>query len=176
MRRCCPQEVNIKACLPAGREGVSMPRKSQRKKTQKVASKKKAARSKSRLSKKETAVFKKALIKEKISILQGMNHITNETLKKSQRDASGDLSGYAYHMADMASDVYERDLLLKLASGERELLFKIDEALNRMSEGVYGTCADCDKKISKTRLRAVPHALHCLDCQEKEEKGIVNKK
>ena len=147
-----------------------MPKKIQRKKTRKVANKKKTARSKSRLSKKEMAIFKKALIKEKINIFQGMNHLTSETLKKSQRDASGDLSGYAYHMADMASDVYERDLLLKLASGERDLLFKIDEALNRISEGAYGTCADCDKKISKTRLRAIPHTVHCLECQEKEEK------
>ncbi len=99
-----------------------------------------------------------------------MNHLTNETLKKSQREASGDLSGYAYHMADMASDVYQRDFLLQLASGERELLFKIDEALKRMDEGEYGICLNCKKKIAKTRLKAVPRATHCHSCQEKEEK------
>jgi len=125
---------------------------------------------KSKMNKKDTNIFYKLLIKEKINLLKGINQLTNETLKKSQREASGDLSGYTYHMADMASDVYERDLLLQLASGERELLFKIDDALRRIEEGEYGCCVDCEKKISKTRLKAIPHASHCLVCQEKEEK------
>ena len=110
------------------------------------------------------------LIKKKISLLEGINDLTNETLKKSLREASGDLSGYSYHMADMASDVYERDFLLQLASGEREILFKIDDALRRIKEGEYGFCRDCGRKIGKTRLKAIPYAACCRDCQEKEEK------
>jgi len=126
---------------------------------------------KNKLSKKDSKPFRDLLIKEKISLLEGMNHLTNETLKKSQREASGDLSGYAYHMADMASDVYQRDFLLQLASGERELLFKIDEALKRIDEGEYGVCLSCEKKISKTRLKAIPRTAYCRGCQEKEEKN-----
>ena len=121
-------------------------------------------------SKQDIKMLKGLLIKEKISLLNGINHIKKETLKKSQREASGDLSGYAYHMADMASDVYERDLLLKLASGEREFLLQIDEALKRIEEGEYGICLECKKKITKTRLKAIPHTSHCRTCQEKEEK------
>ena len=123
-----------------------------------------------KFSKRDIAAFKKMLIKEKINLLKGINHLRNETLKKSQREASGDLSGYAYHMADMASDVYERDLLLQLASGERELLLRIDEALKRIEEGEFGFCLDCKKRIGKTRLRAIPHTSYCRACQEKEEK------
>ena len=126
---------------------------------------------KSKITKAEMKIYKALLIKEKISMLKGITHITNETLKKSQREASGDLSGYAYHMADMASDVYERDLLLQLASGERELLYKIDDALTRIEEGTYGFCVNCEKKISKTRLKAIPQASYCRACQEKEEKS-----
>ena len=125
---------------------------------------------KNKLNKKELKPFRDLLIKEKISLLEGMNHLTSETLKKSQRESSGDLSGYAYHMADMASDVYQRDFLLQLASGERELLFKIDEALKRVDDGEYGICLSCKKKISKIRLKTIPHAAHCHSCQEKEEK------
>lgn len=124
----------------------------------------------SKFSKKDITVFKNLLVKKKINLLKGINHLRNETLKKSQREASGDLSGYAYHMADMASDVYERDLLLQLASGERELLLRIDEALKRIEVGEFGFCLDCKKKIAKTRLRAIPHTAHCRTCQEKEEK------
>jgi len=126
---------------------------------------------KSKITKAEMKIYKALLIKEKISMLKGITHITSETLKKSQREASGDLSGYAYHMADMASDVYERDLLLQLASGERELLYKIDDALTRIEEGTYGFCVNCEKKISKTRLKAIPQASYCRACQEKEEKN-----
>ena len=123
-----------------------------------------------KLNKKDVKIFKDLLVKEKINLLKDINHLTNETLKKSLRDASGDLSGYAYHMADMASDVYERDFLLQLAAGERELLLKIDEALRRIEKGEYGFCMDCKKKIAKTRLKAIPHAAYCHGCQEKVEK------
>jgi len=125
---------------------------------------------KNKLSKKDVKIFKDLLIKKKISLFKDMSHLTNDTLKKSLRDASGDLSGYAYHMADMASDVYERDFLLQLAAGEREAFLEIDEALRRIKDAEYGYCLNCKKKIKKTRLKAVPHAPHCHSCQEKEEK------
>ena len=137
-------------------------------KKQKTANRK--TQKKPKPSKKDTKIYKNLLIKEKINLLKGINSLTNETLKKSLREASGDLSGYSYHMADMASDVYERDFLLQLAEGERELLFKIDEALQRIEEGEYGICQECGKKVAKTRLKAIPQAANCRDCQEKEEK------
>ena len=126
-----------------------------------------------KLTKKELKVYRDVLIKERASILKGLSHITNETLKKSQREASGDLSGYSYHMADMASDVHQQDLLLKLASGEREHILTIEEAIRRVDDGEYGVCMGCDKKISKIRLKAMPTASYCRECQEKEEKGRV---
>lgn len=125
---------------------------------------------KNKLNKKDVKRFKDLLVKKKINLLQGITQLTNATLKKSQREASGDLSGYAYHMADMASDVYERDFLLQLASGERDLLLKIDEALRRIEDGEYGSCLNCKKNIAKTRLKAIPHTSYCRACQEKEEK------
>ncbi len=124
----------------------------------------------SKMGKKELKSFKDLLIKKKINLLREMNHLTSGTLKKSQRETSGDLSGYSYHMADMASDVYERDFLLQLAEGEREFLFKIDDALKRIEEGEYGWCLGCKKKISKIRLKAISHTAYCRLCQEKKEK------
>jgi len=46
----------------------------------------------------------------------------------------------------------------------------IDEALLRIDEGRYGTCEDCEEKISLGRLNAVPFALRCVDCQEQHER------
>ena len=89
---------------------------------------------------------------------------------KSQKEASGDLSGYSYHMADMASDSYDRELSLNIASEEQEIIYEIDEALKRIEEGKYGKCLSCNKRIPVKRLTAVPYAKYCIQCQSKEEK------
>lgn len=120
--------------------------------------------------KKEFEKYKKLLLKERIEILGGVDKISEETLKKSQRDASGDISGYAFHMADMATDNYDREFSLGIAEGERETIAKIDDALKRIKDSTYGKCLGCNKNILKRRLAAVPHAEYCKKCQEKEEK------
>jgi RNA polymerase-binding transcription factor len=48
-------------------------------------------------------------------------------------------------------------------------LAKIDEALHRLENGVYGACAECGQEISEARLTAVPFATLCRDCQERQE-------
>lgn len=50
-----------------------------------------------------------------------------------------------------------------------ETLRKIDEALRRLEQGRYGACALCDTEIAEARLRALPFADLCRDCQEREE-------
>ena len=93
------------------------------------------------------------------------------TLNKSSKDASGDLSGYSFHMADMATDLYDREFSLELAEGERKILYSLDDAIKRIDEGAYGKCHLCGQSISKQRLKAMPQAEHCIECQEKEEKS-----
>jgi RNA polymerase-binding protein DksA len=116
------------------------------------------------------AKFKKLLLKKREEILNEINNIAKENLK-SQKEASGDLSGYAYHMADMASDTFDRELSLNIASGEQEIIYEIDEALKRIEEGKYGRCISCNKKIPVKRLTALPYAKYCIQCQSKEEKN-----
>ena len=118
--------------------------------------------------KREAAKFKKLLLEKREDILNEINNIARENLK-SQKEASGDLSSYSYHMADMASDSYDRELSLNIASGEQEVIYEIDEALKRIGEGKYGKCLSCNKKIPVRRLKAVPYAKHCIQCQSKEE-------
>lgn len=109
-------------------------------------------------------------MKMKESILDEIKSISEDTLKKSQKDASGDISGYTYHMADVATDTYDREFSLGLASNERQLLYELDEAMKKMEEGTFGICEECKTLISKTRLKAVPFARLCVKCQEKKEK------
>ena len=72
-------------------------------------------------------------------------------------------------MADVATDMYDREFTLGLAANDRELLYQVNEALGRIEEGNYGLCVACKKPIPATRLKAIPHAQTCLKCQELRE-------
>ena len=50
-----------------------------------------------------------------------------------------------------------------------ETLDKIDAALQRLGEGTYGDCVECGAKIAGPRLRALPFAVRCRDCEEARE-------
>jgi len=121
------------------------------------------------MNKLELEKYKKLLIDVREAINGDINHIAKENLK-SQKESSGDLSGYSFHMADMASDSYDRELSLNIAGGEQEVIYEIDDALKRMEEGKFGSCISCGKKIPQKRLNAVPYAKYCIQCKSKEEK------
>lgn len=125
---------------------------------------------KKKFNKKELADFRKLILKRKEEILAEIKHISDDTLKKSQKDASGDISGYTYHMADVATDTYDREFSLRLASDERKLVYELDDALKKIEEGTFGICEECKSFITKTRLKAIPSARLCVRCQEKNEK------
>ena len=122
-----------------------------------------------RMPKKELNKYRALLVKEREKIGGGINHITQDALKTSQREASGDLSGYSFHMADVASDNYEVEFSLGRASDEQDILYTIDEALKRVKDGSYGSCTQCGKQIPKKRLNALPHTELCIACQSKNE-------
>jgi DnaK suppressor protein len=125
---------------------------------------------KKKLTKKELSEYKKLILKRKDEILDDIQHISEDTLKKSQKDASGDISGYTYHMADVATDTYDREFSLGLASNGREMLYGLDDAMKRIEDGTFGICEECKTVIAKSRLKAVPWARYCVKCQEKKEK------
>ena len=125
---------------------------------------------KKKYTKSDLKDFKKIVLKKKEEILNDLKHISEDTLRKSQKEASGDISGYTYHMADVATDNYDREFSLELASSERKSLYELDDALKRIEEGTFGICDDCKSIITKIRLKAVPSARLCIKCQQKREK------
>jgi RNA polymerase-binding protein DksA len=123
-----------------------------------------------KFTKKDLAAFRKIILKAKEGILDEIKHISEDNLKKSQKEASGDISGYTYHMADVATDNYDREFSLGLATSERKILYELDDALKKIEDGAYGICEDCKTLIAKNRLKAVPHARLCVKCQQRREK------
>ncbi len=142
----------------------TLPKKS----TQKRASAQKILKIK-KLPAKDLAYFKKMLLKTKEDVAEQIEHISENALKKSQRDASGDISGYTLHMADMATDTYDREFSLDLAANERERLFEIEDALKRIDDKKFGICEKCSKPINKSRLKALPYSRMCMNCQRSLE-------
>ncbi|MDD5292208.1 MAG: TraR/DksA family transcriptional regulator [Candidatus Omnitrophica bacterium] len=127
---------------------------------------------KKKFDKKILKEFKKLLIVKKEEINEEIDHISSDTFKRSQKEASGDISGYTLHMADVATDNYDREFSLGLAGNERDVLHMIDYALDKIKDGSFGFCEECNKPITKTRLKAVPYAKLCIKCQEAKEKQM----
>ncbi len=76
-------------------------------------------------------------------------------------------------IVDRANNSYNREFMFALSDTERQILLEIDEAIVRLDEGTYGSCLNCEQSIPKLRLRAVPWARYCIDCQERAEQGMV---
>ena len=76
-------------------------------------------------------------------------------------------------IVDRANNSYNREFMFALSGTERQILTEIDEALDRIEDGSYGTCLNCDEAIPKARLKAVPWARYCIDCQERAEQGVA---
>jgi RNA polymerase-binding transcription factor DksA len=123
-----------------------------------------------KLSKEDAAKFRKLLLDLRDHLIDGVNFLASDNLKRSHRDASGELSGYSLHMADAGTDNFDREFALSLVSNEQEALYEIEEALKRLDQNTYGICGNCEKAILKARLEAVPFARLCVNCQSTIEK------
>jgi len=74
------------------------------------------------------------------------------------------------HPADVASDLYARELALLTDLSLRDAVADIDAALTRLANGTYGTCMDCGVDIPHERLEVRPQATRCLGCQIRDER------
>lgn len=105
-----------------------------------------------------------------------VTQLTNEALGVDREDI-GSESKSPTHMAELGSDTFEQDFALSLVENEQETLNEIEVALEKIREGTYGQCEACltDGKspsqaaIPKARLRAIPYARNCVNCERKKE-------
>ena len=125
------------------------------------------------LSTAEVARFKILLLEKRRELIGDVNSISDEALKKSRLDASGDLSSMPIHMADIGTDNYEQEFSLNLLDSERKLLKEINDALDRIVNNVYGVCEETGVQISRKRLTARPWARYCIKYARMIEKDLV---
>jgi RNA polymerase-binding transcription factor DksA len=85
------------------------------------------------------------------------------------------LSKVPMHLGDLSSDTYEQEVSVQLLQNERGILLEIADALQRMEQGTYGKCENCQKAIGKERLQVVPYTRYCIDCaRQVEETGQIS--
>jgi DnaK suppressor protein len=124
------------------------------------------ARMNKKLTKKQLQHFKDKLLAEKNKVLEEMDELQQSNLKKSISDSSGEISRYSYHLGDVASLSYGREFSMGLAERQQKYLEQIDEALERIEEGVYGICKVTGEPIPIERLEEVPVAKYSVKGKE----------
>jgi RNA polymerase-binding protein DksA len=122
---------------------------------------------KAKLDKKKLDHYKKLLFKIRDGMVKDIKALSKNP--NALNSDAGDVSGHVLHMADVATDMYDREFALGLASNEREVLFRIEAALKKVEGKSYGFCEECTKSIAAARLEAIPYAETCIKCQEKSE-------
>lgn len=93
------------------------------------------------------------------------------TVNRNQVDGRSADEDTAQDIADRAASSYNKEFLFSQSNNDRQLLMMVDGALARIREGSFGECISCGKEINAKRLEAVPWTRHCIECQEKLEKG-----
>jgi DnaK suppressor protein len=123
------------------------------------------------MRKTELQRFRKLLLAEKERVMQSMAH--HQRVIRGLDGQEGPAAGKAHsnHLADQGTDESHFESTIQFASTEGRYLYHIEEALARIEDGSYGQCESCGAKLSKERLKALPHARLCIDCKEKEEEG-----
>ena len=114
--------------------------------------------------------YYRLLLELRNHVLTQLGEHTEETLLKSAKDDSGDLSGYGQHMADAGTDTFDRDFALSLVSNEQEALSEIEAAIKRIHAGTYGICETTQKPIAKERLLAVPFTRYSTEAKKEVER------
>jgi DnaK suppressor protein len=112
----------------------------------------------------------KQLMELREHVLNGLDFHTQDTLHRSSKDDSGDLSSYGQHLADAGTETFDRDFALSLLSSEKEALHEIEKAIERIFDGSYGICKVTGKPIAKERLKAVPFTRFSVEGQIEYER------
>ena len=76
----------------------------------------------------------------------------------------------------MSEDQVQEDIDFALVQMQSQTMEKIAAALARLADGEYGMCRDCEQEIAEKRLRALPFATRCKDCQESAESSASHER
>jgi DnaK suppressor protein len=117
------------------------------------------------MDKKRVDYFKKRLQTKREDLLRLVTSSEKDG-READEEATQDI-------ADKAANSYTKEFLFHQSDENRRILQLVGEALERMKEGTYGHCVMCEQEVQQKRLEAVPWARHCIECQEKQDQGLL---
>ena len=95
---------------------------------------------------------------------QERSRLTQKVEDRIEQD-EGDREELNPDRSDLAADFIGRDRRSALLSIESDMLRQVEEALLRLDKGTYGRCQECGKSVDPERLKALPYAELCMQCQ-----------
>lgn len=118
----------------------------------------------------EMEKFREQLVVEQARLKEELQEIENRAAHVDESDRATELSSYEDHPADLASETFEREKDLAIGESVQHMLHKVISALEKIDRGTYGRCDACARPIRKARLRALPFATLCVECQARLER------
>jgi len=100
----------------------------------------------------------------------------HEKIRGVRTESSGKKMSEVYDAGESSDSDIQEDIEFALIQMKTETLGKIDEALARLEEGAYGNCFECGDEIAEPRLRALPFAVRCKDCEQARENAILRER
>ena len=120
------------------------------------------------MKKSELLGYKEKLQAVRARLRGDVTAMAEVALRKSGIEGS-DSNAMPIHMAELGSDNFEQEFTLGLMEVDGDTLGLIDSALDRIGEGEFGKCIQCDGQIAKARLNAIPYTPVCIKCAERQE-------
>ena len=121
-------------------------------------------------SDKELEKMREQLKIEREEALQSLRYLDNLAFSSTSTSGDRETPGYSTHPAEYASDYAAADTSLGLRNIAETRLAQVDEALQRLNEGLYGVCVACGSKVGIERLKVKPFAVLCVPCRSNYEK------
>ena len=121
------------------------------------------------MTKADTERFRARLLEERSRVEHAIRYLHEENPGSIEDEAEDET--FDNHLGDAAAVTFDREMGYSLESNSGNVLAAIDEALRRIDEGTFGTCARCGKPIAEARLEAMPYATKCIDCKRLEERA-----
>jgi DnaK suppressor protein len=116
-----------------------------------------------------------AIDRERYELLKGMLEDRRREIHEKLRSLREQIPVDAPDVKDteeQSVDDFVQEVDLALMQMKSETLKKIDQAISRLEAGTYGRCQECDAEIPPARLRALPFAALCRECQEEAESNV----
>jgi len=113
--------------------------------------------------------FRKRLEEEEKNLLEELREIAGSAARIADAEVVMEISDYDDHPADTASETFQKEKDQALLESTRDSIALVRNALAKIKRGTYGKCDSCGTAISLKRLRALPYATFCVDCQGRRE-------